>query len=143
MLAHADKKYASFRFDTTESKKSMTVFVVLALLMLVMFPIWPYELKYAIWLITLIITLIIFAIILVRLVVFLVCSIFNYHIWIFPNLFETSGFFDSFLPVLEVTKGDKSWFNIFIRLFAISSFMLLAMHIYLNPTFIDGRFGII
>lgn len=62
---------------------------------------------------------------------------FNYHVWIFPNFLNSTGFWDSFIPVLEIIKGDKSWFNIFLRLFAISSFLLLATHIYLNPTFLD------
>jgi hypothetical protein len=104
----------------------------------VLFPIWPYELKYGISLVSFVILIILVGVIVVRLVVYLLLVIFNYHVWIFPNFLGSTGFLDSFLPVIEVTKGDKSWFNVFIRLFAISSFILFVLHAYLNPTFIDG-----
>lgn len=103
-----------------------------------MFPIWPYEVKYAIWLISLILLIILVGIIVIRLVVYLIIVIFNYHIWIFPNFLNSTGFWDSFIPVLEISKGDKSWFNVFVRLFAVSIITLLVLHVYLNPTFIDG-----
>jgi translocation protein SEC62 len=113
------------------------------ILMLVMFPIWPYEVKYGIWLVSLVLLIILVGIIVIRLVVYLVIVVFNYHIWIFPNFLNSTGFWDSFIPFIEVSKGDKSWLNVFIRLFAISSFILLVLHVYLNPTFIDGNYFLI
>ena len=135
---NAEKKYASFRFDTTESKHGMTIIIILGILTLVMFPIWPYEVKYGVWLVSLILLIIMVGLIVIRLIVYLLVVGFNYHVWIFPNLLNSPGFLESFIPVIEISKGDKSWFNVFIRLFAISSFMLLVLHTYLNPTFIDG-----
>lgn len=135
---HADRKYASFRFDTTESRKAMTTLVILAVLAVVMFPIWPYELKYGIWLVSLVLLVVMLGVIFLRLGVYLLCVLFNYHIWIFPNLLSSTGFVDSFIPILEIAKGDKSWFNVFIRLFAFSSFLLLVMHVYMNPNFLEG-----
>jgi hypothetical protein len=135
---HADRKYASFRFDTTESRKGMTLLVILAVLAVVMFPIWPYELKYGIWLVSLVLLVVMLGVIFLRLAVYLLCVLFNYHIWIFPNLLSSTGFADSFIPILEIAKGDKSWFNVFIRLFAFSSFLLLVMHVYMNPNFLEG-----
>lgn len=76
--------------------------------------------------------------IVIRILIYLPCAIFDYHIWIFPNLLISNGFLDSFIPFIEVARGDKSWFNVFVRLFAVSSFLLLVLHIYLNPTFIEG-----
>lgn len=135
-----DKKYASFRFDTTESKRGMTILVIILVLSVVLFPIWPFSVKYALWLVSLVILVVLVGIIVVRMLLYLVCVIFNYHIWIFPNLFFSSGFFDSFIPVIEISKGDRSWFNIFIRIFGLSAFMLLALHVYMNPTFLDCIF---
>ena len=37
-----ERKFASFRFDTTVSKKWMTIGIIAAVLSLVLFPIWPY-----------------------------------------------------------------------------------------------------
>jgi len=104
-----------------------------------LFPIWPYELKYGIWLVSLFLLILIVGIIFIRLAVYLLIVGFNYHVWIFPNFLNSTGFWDSFIPVLEIVKGNKSWFNMFIRLFAISSFLLLATHIYLNPNFLDCK----
>ena len=78
-----------------------------------------------------------------RVIVYLVIAIFDYHIWIFPNILYATGFTDAFLPVIEISKGDKSWLNMFIRLFAVSFFILCCLHIYLNPTFLDGKVHII
>lgn len=117
----------------------MTILIIIAILAIVMFPIWPYEVKYGIWLVSLVLLIILVGIIIIRLVVYLIIVMFNYHIWIFPNFLNSTGFWDSFIPVVEISKGDKSWFNIFIRLFAVSSIMLLILHAYMNPTFIDGK----
>lgn len=115
----------------------MTVLVILLVLAMVLFPIWPYNLRYVVWIISLVILIILVAIIIIRLIVYLVCSIFNYHIWIFPNLFYTMGIIEAFIPFIQIKKGERSWLNLFIRLFAISFFILSSVHIYLNPTLID------
>lgn len=132
-----EKKYASFRFDTTESRRGLTILVIVLALLLVLFPIWPFTVKYALWWISLVLLVVLVGIIVVRLLLYLLCIIFNYHIWIFPNLFFSSGFLDSFIPVIEISKGDRSWFNIFLRLFGLSAFILLSLHVYMNPTFFD------
>ena len=113
--------------------------IIAAVLAIVLFPIWPYQLKYGIWLISLFLLIIIVGIIFIRLAVYLLVVGFNYHVWIFPNFLNSTGFWDSFIPVLEIVKGDKSWFNVFLRLFAVSGFLLLATHIYLNPDFLDCK----
>jgi len=138
--SNPDKKYGSFRFDTTESKTLRTVLTVLIALSLVLFPIWPFEVKYGIWLVSLILLIIIVGVIIIRLLIYIPGAIFDYHVWIFPNLFIEQGFWASFVPFIEYSRGDKSWFNLFIRLFAVSSFLLLVLHIYLNPTFFDCNF---
>lgn len=135
---HPERKFASFRFDTTESRHLLTLLAIAGVLALVLFPIWPFELKYGIWLVSLVLLVAMVGLLVVRLVVYLLAVIFDYHVWVFPNFLNSSGFWDSFLPIIEITRGDKSWLNVFIRLFAISSFLLLALHVYLNPTFIDG-----
>lgn len=141
--AHPDRKFASFRFDTTESRHWLTLLAIGAVLALVLFPIWPFWLKYGIWLVSLVLLVAIVGLLVVRLAVYLLLAIFDYHVWIFPNFLSSTGFWDSFIPILEVSRGDKSWLNVFIRLFALSSFLLLALHIYLNPTFIDGTLSLI
>lgn len=108
-----------------------------------MFPVWPFEVKYGIWLLCVYFLVVIVGLIVFRLVVYIIFAIFDYHIWIFPNLLNTYGFLEAFLPVVEISKGDRSWFNFFIRMFALSSFILMCLHIYMNPTFFDGTFNVI
>lgn len=115
----------------------MTILLILLVLAVVLFPIWPYNLRYVIWIISLVTLIIMVAIIIIRLIVYLLCSIFNYHIWIFPNLLYTMGIVEAFTPFIQIEKADKSWLNLFLRLSAISFFILLSVHIYLNPTLID------
>ena len=134
-----DKKYASFRFDTTESRRWMTVLMIAVVLVVVLFPIWPFTVKYGLWLVSLVLLVVLVGIIVLRLMIFIVTCIFNYHVWIFPNLFLSTDILDSFIPVIEVSKGDKTWFGFFIRMFALSVFGLLCLHVYLNPTFFDGN----
>ena len=117
----------------------MTILIILGILAFVMCPIWPYEVKYGVWLVSLVLLIIMVGLIIIRLFVYLLIVSFNYHVWIFPNLLNSPGFLESFIPVIEISKGDKSWFNIFVRLFSISSFLLLVVHTSLNPTFIDGN----
>lgn len=119
----------------------MTILVILLILGLVMFPIWPFSIKYGIWLVSLVLLVVLVGIIVLRLLVYIVFAIFNYHIWIFPDLFYSNGILDSFLPVVQVTKGDGTWFNVFVRLFCLSSFCLLSLHIYLNPTFLECTYS--
>ena len=118
----------------------MTILIIALVFIMVLFPIWPFTIKYGLWLVSLVLLIFLVGAIVVRLIVFCICIIFNYHIWIFPNLFYSNGILDSFLPFVEVAKGDKSWFNLFVRLFGISTFILVSTHIYLNPTFLDGNF---
>lgn len=115
--------------------------VILLILGLVMFPIWPFSIKYGIWLVSLVLLVVLVGIIVLRLLVYIVFAIFNYHIWIFPDLFYSNGILDSFLPVVQATKGDGTWFNVFVRLFCLSSFCLLSLHIYLNPTFLECTYS--
>lgn len=131
------KKYASFRFDTTPSRKWLPVAIISAVLILVLFPVWPYEVKYIIWLVSLVLLVVLVGIIVLRLALFLLCVIFGYQIWIFPNLLSAPGFWESFIPIIEYSRTDRSWFDIFLRLFALFACIALACQLYLNPNLIN------
>lgn len=76
----------------------MTFGIIAAVLCFVLFPVWPFEIKYAIWLISLILLIVLVGLIVVRLVIYLICVIFGYDVWIFPNLMGDRGILDSFKP---------------------------------------------
>lgn len=121
----------------------MTILVIGLILAMVLFPIWPFSVKYGIWWVSLALLVLMVGIIVIRLAIYVFFSIFNYHIWLFPDLFYATGILESFIPVFQINKGDSSWFSLFLRMFAVSSFILLSVHIYLNPTFIQGIFALI
>ena len=70
----------------------------------VLFPLWPYELKYAVWLISLYLLIVLVGIIILRLIIYILAASFGVSFWIFPNLFGDYGFVESFLPVYSVQR---------------------------------------
>lgn len=77
---------------------------LLGVIAVVLFPLWPYALRRGVWYLSMgcvgLLGLF-FALAIVRLILFLVTIVTGPKpgIWLFPNLFEDVGFFDSFKPV--------------------------------------------
>jgi hypothetical protein len=78
-----------------------------------------------------------------RIVVYLLCSIAGFHIWILPNFLGEYGFLDSFKPFIEVVRIEKNKVNIALRLFVALIFILYAFQLYMDPTFFECNFSII
>ena len=113
--------------------------IIAAILFLVLFPIWPYELKYVIWLISLYLLIFFTALIVVRLVIYLLLSVFGSSFWIFPNLLSDSSFIDSFKPLYSTETWEKSSFNFVLRVIMFTGFIYYGYDIYLNPTIFYGN----
>jgi translocation protein SEC62 len=73
--------------------------IVVGVLALVLFPVWPFSVKYAIWLISLYLLIILVGLLLFRLVIYLICVAAGFNVWIFPNLLGDYGFVESFKPI--------------------------------------------
>jgi translocation protein SEC62 len=71
---------------------------VLAILFVVLFPIWPYELKYYVWYASLILLIFSVGLLVVRLALYSILSLFGYSFWLFPNLLSESSFIESWKP---------------------------------------------
>ena len=100
MPSDPNAKFYSFRFDTTISKKGTMIGILIAVLLVVLFPIWPFSVKYAIWLISLYLLIFLVGLLVLRLVIYIVCVIIGVDVWILPNLLGDCGFFDSFKPFI-------------------------------------------
>lgn len=74
--------------------------VVIGALALVLFPVWPFSVKYAIWLISLYLLIFLVGLLVLRLVIYLLCVIAGFNVWILPNLLGDYGFIDSFKPII-------------------------------------------
>ena len=97
-------QFISFPFNTEESRKGLMVGILLAILCLVLFPVWPYELKYAVWLVSLYLLIILVGLLVLRLVLYSIGTLFGVSFWLFPNLMTDNSFFASFKPVLECKR---------------------------------------
>jgi hypothetical protein len=64
----------------------MTALLVLGMISVALFPLWPFELKYAMWLLALYAAILIVAIMAIRLFFYLLGAVFGGSLWIFPRL---------------------------------------------------------
>ncbi len=95
-------------------QKVYAALAILAVFAIVMFPLWPVKMRLGVWylsmgmlgLIGLFFAMSIFRLILFAITMFAVPP----GLWLYPNLFEDVGFFDSFKPVWgwQEEKGKKS-----------------------------------
>jgi len=98
------------------SKWKQTVYSALAvfgIIAVVMFPLWPYTLRRGVWYLSMACLGLLgafFAMAIVRLILFVITSFTHAPgFWLYPNLFEDVGFFDSFKPLWawqEVSWGS-------------------------------------
>lgn len=79
-------KFCSFKFDSTVSRKWVVIAGCFGVLAVVLFPVWPYIVKYAIWLLSLYLLIFLVSLIFVRLIIYLICVVLGFNVWIFPNL---------------------------------------------------------
>ena len=80
-------KFASFKFDTSEPKTWLFPVILTAVIAGVLFPLWPYMLKYVLFLICLYLVIAIVSVIILRIVLYLFGAIFGVSFWILPNFF--------------------------------------------------------
>lgn len=132
-------KFASFRFDTTESKRIYFIVVLMLIAAGVLFPLWPYELKYSLWLLSVFFLVTIVSIILLRLVLYTVLATFGISFWLFPNLFGDYGIIDSLKPLFSVTKWENDVFSIVLRVASLAIFVYYCHSIYVEPEFYLGE----
>ena len=118
--------------------------IILGVLVYALLPIWPYHMKVIVWWVSYIMIIIILSIYIIRLVVYLLCYIFGYEVWIFPDIQDNKlGFFESFYRVITAEKRNESWITILIRLTIAITTGYIAFSVYMNPALIDDAKNII
>ncbi|EEQ31564.1 Translocation protein S62 [Microsporum canis] len=94
-------------------QKAMAAGVLAAIMAVVMFPLWPVMLRQGVWYLSvgmMGLLCLFFAMAIFRLILFAVTFfVASPGLWLFPNLFEDVGFFESFVPVWgwQETKKKK------------------------------------
>jgi hypothetical protein len=92
-------KFASFKFDTTESKKNLFYILLGIIIVCMLFPLWPYQAKYWLFLVSLTVFVALVILLLLRIVIYILLSTFGISFWLFPNLMGNYGVIDSFRPL--------------------------------------------
>eukprot|EP01071_Lankesteria_metandrocarpae_P007386 Lankesteria_metandrocarpae@DN4665_c0_g1_i1.p1 len=92
--------------------------IISAVLVICMFPAWPFLMKLAVWYLSVVLLTIILFIVLLRLVLFVVMWFFGCDYWFFPNLFdEDAGVIDSFIPTYSFAYRADGWLMFAARIF--------------------------
>jgi translocation protein SEC62 len=114
---------------------------VVGVLMYCLFPVWPYEVKIAVWWVSYILLIILLILNLVRYTLFITLYIFGLDFWLFPNMYDDkAGFFDSFKPLYTYNKREENWITILVRLAIAIGFLYASVTIYMNPQLIDDLY---
>lgn len=88
-----------------------TAFTLLAIVAVFTYRIWPRPLQNIVFYLLLFLTLGLIGLEVIRFVIFLVCYLFGYRIWIFPDLDrDDKGIFGVFTPLISVEVGK--WIGI-------------------------------
>lgn len=107
-----DASYAWVYEKSNLTNGLLGIGVVMAAFAFILMPLWPRRLRSLTWYLTmLVIAFLAFLIItaIIRIIIYVLCLILtpNRRIWIFPNLFEDCGFFESFVPAYIIIEKDK------------------------------------
>src|SRR5271156_2429940 len=108
-----DDDYFAWFYDTTQLQTILGgIGIVIAVFGAILFPLWPPILRTAVWYLSILLLGLIGGIVVIaiaRLILFVI-TMFAVPpgIWLFPNLFEDVGFFESFVPLWAWHKLPKS-----------------------------------
>lgn len=108
----ADEFYYVWLYEGSQWKNKLYAVGALALILaVVFFPVWPYKLRIGVWYVSmgmLGLLGLFFGMAIVRLILFVI-TVFAVPpgLWLYPNLFEDVGFFDSFKPLWAWHESEK------------------------------------
>lgn len=120
-----------YGFHIYKSQTKMTILAValaITIIAVIMFPLWPYSVKIAIFKVLFYFSASMLGMIAVRLVLFLIIFPFGVDFWIFPNLFDDdAGILDSFVPFLLINVREDGWMIFIVRILMV---FLFAGYVY-------------
>lgn len=120
---HAKGFYA---FQIHKSQTKMTVLAIilaLSIVAIILFPLWPYSVKYAIFNILFYFSAGMLLMIAFRLILWIFLFPLGIDVWIFPNLFDDdAGLLESFLPILLINRREDDWLIFALRILMVILF---------------------
>lgn len=114
----ADEMHYVWLYEGSQWKQKLYAGGALfAILAVVFFPVWPYKLRLGVWYVSMAclgVLALFFAMAILRLIIYVITRLsLRRGWWLYPNLFEDVGFFDSFRPLWawDETAEDKAAAN--------------------------------
>jgi translocation protein SEC62 len=115
---------------------------VIAVLMYCLFPVWPFEVKLAVWWVSYILLIFLLVLNVVRYTIYVSLYIFGLDFWLFPNMYDDKlGLIDSFRPFYQYSKREENWLTILVRLAIAVLFVYASVALYMNPEMIDDFYN--
>jgi translocation protein SEC62 len=123
---HHEKQFYGFFIYKPQTKMTfIAIGLAVAIIAIILFPLWPYSVKLAIFNILFYFSASFIGMTIVRLLVWVALFPFGIDFWIFPRLFdEEEGIIDSFIPFLSVSRRNDGWDMFIIRIFVIVLFAI-------------------
>ena len=114
------------------------ILIIIAILMYALMPVWPYQLRVALYWISYVLLCIMIGIYVVKVIVYVFFYTFGYDVLIFPDMDDPKlGFIDSFKRVISVEKRKDKWYFLVLRLILAIITGYIAFCVYRNPKLID------
>ena len=114
------------------------ILIIIAILMYALMPVWPYQLRVALYWISYVLLCIMIGIYVVKVIVYVFFYTFGYDVLIFPDMDDPKlGFIDSFKRVISVEKRKDKWYFLVLRVILAIITGYIAFCVYKNPKLID------
>lgn len=127
---------------TPKDSKRLSLFLMLiifAVLLIVLFPLWPVGVKLIIWYISFYLLVFLVGLIILRVIVWTILFIFGLDFWIFPNLLEDTYYIlDTFKPFYSFAVRKDGARMIMVRLVTLGSVVLGGYQFFSDQANIDN-----
>lgn len=95
-----EAKFASFRFDSAETRNWLLIKIIVGVLLYILFPLWPYSVKYGIYIVVYYLLVVLVGVLILRLVLYLAVAISGGSFWLFPKMTDDDvDILKSFSPI--------------------------------------------
>mmetsp|Transcript_3398 Transcript_3398/g.2850 ORF Transcript_3398/g.2850 Transcript_3398/m.2850 type:complete len:125 (+) Transcript_3398:374-748(+) len=123
----SDKGFYGFEIVKPQTKMTfLAIGLAIAIIAIILFPLWPYSVKFAIFNVLFYFSAGMLSLLVVRMIIWIVLFPFGVDIWILPNLLDDDiGLIESFFPFLLINRREDGW-----PLFAFRIFMILCFAAY-------------
>ena len=115
--------------------------ILLSVVGMVLFPLWPYEVKYFLFKAISYLLIGILAVTVLRLLLHMFMTIFGVDFWLLPNFFKNDTTWETFFPVFSAKKMKGSVESTVVRLVLLGLFFYYSYHVIQDPSIFESSCG--